>query len=78
LTVNPRTGIVTSAGNVQLLQLGYFETNKPMALLLRLRGKKDAPWADLALFEDPTLTFIGRGVGGDLAKQAGLGLQLRN
>jgi len=49
-----------------------------MALLLRLRGKKDAPWADLALFEDPTLTFIGRGVGGDLAKQAGLGLQLRN
>ena len=68
VTVNP-LGMVSSAGKVQLLQLGYIEANnKPMALLLGLRGNQTLPRAILALLEDPTLTFIGRDVGGDLAK----------
>ena len=67
-TAKDSQGRIVANDKVALIQLGYFEGDVARALLLPVRSLQTLPPALTSLFTDPSITCIGRNVGGDLAK----------
>ena len=67
---NERTGMVLGQGTVALIQLSYRKTvdGDVYALVLRVYGHRQLPRELCSLLTDPRITFVGRGIAGDLAK----------
>ena len=62
-------GHVSKSQKVALIQLGYFDDDKtPRALLLQVQKLKPLPREVLLLLGGPSIAFIGRAVGQDIAK----------
>ena len=71
-TVLNRRGNVIAQDKIAVIQLSYrIDSNGDVcALVLRVHACQKLPERLAALFADPTLTFTGRGIGGDLKKIA--------
>ena len=69
-TTKNRGGFVIASGRTAVIQLGFLRpsTGTKRALVLQLPSAARLPPRLTALFEDPSFTFVGRWVGGDVKK----------